>query len=769
MFGNQNTQPYSPPRPLGQDYRRSATNQQARALPLIYGRQRVGCEFISDVFDILTSDVSSGGKSHTKLGTNYYASFAVAVCHGPVNALHDLYLNGDPIFTQDTKLFEVSLTLTNNVATYQTANPHGLTTGNTVVVYNCQQAEFNGEFLITVVSPTQFQYTIPGPTIASDTATPVDGTEIYCYVKLDPIYANGQDATDFTIPDFGTATIYWGTQTQPVDAYMAGASGVQHPPYLGICYIVFRQLYLGFNQTNIQNIECVVERTPAFAGMGTPAHAVINGDCNPACIAADLCLSVVYGLACDPNDDFNAASFNAAAEQFYGEGIAFSPVLDRPNEALSTHNDILSMVDAAIVVDANGLLAIAMQRQGTIAAVNVQDANLVEFATFTPQAWSEVINQTYLNFLDRDSGWQPDFILWADNAGIYAKDRPDAQTLDKQFITNRALATQLCAIAGQVSALPKNDGKLSIAFDAGLFASLTPGNGFTFTYAHRADQSGIYRVMSRSIEDPAKPVFVVEVSVDRSYLYTTMAGEYISSEEPPPEDSPIPDLVEFVPFGNFQIVELPAALCPDSQPAIAALVARTSPSMTIAALLLGRNYTFTGVPPESFELLQTLSKFALHGVLTADFLAAAAVTAPDNALPAESADWPDPLPLTAGLQIQLDGPDLILPDVSDFDSLAGGVLLFVGNEIMAIGEQQMTAAGAYTLTVIRGAFGTTIADQHAGDVAFIIPRSSLVPIQHPHFLAANTAEFKLTLGQQSITDVVAFDLTFTGANWHFSS
>lgn len=197
--------------PLGQIPSRSATHQEGRVLPLLYGRQRVGAQFISDAFDIKIEAVSTGGKQSTRAGTNYYASFAVAVCHGPVTAFHDLYLNGDPVFSSTTKLFAVKLSMASNIATFQTQAPHNLTTGQTVTVLNADQPEFNGQFTIVVVSDTQFQYTIPGSSLPTETATPVKGKKIYCTVKLDPIYANGADSTDITIPDFGTATIYWGT------------------------------------------------------------------------------------------------------------------------------------------------------------------------------------------------------------------------------------------------------------------------------------------------------------------------------------------------------------------------------------------------------------------------------------------------------------------------------------------------------------------------------------------------------------------------------
>jgi hypothetical protein len=780
---NANPQPYQQPRPLGQDYRRSASNEMAKALALIYGRQRVGCEFISDVFDILTQAIS-GGKGAPTEGYNYYASFLVAVGHGPMLSLQDVYFNGDPVFTNNTPIYPVSLTVTynpatgENVATWQSQNPHGLTTGQTIVVYYALQDYFNGEFLITVVSPTQFQYVIPGAELNATTAAAVGGQVIYAYVKLDPIYANGADSTEFTIPDFGTATIYWGTQTQTADAYTAEASGVQHPPYLGICYIVFRQLYLGFNQTNVQNIEVVVERAPTFPGMSVPANADLNGDCNPACIAADLILSPVYGLAANPATDFDAATFDQCANQFFNENVAFSPILNRPDEVLSTLTDILSMVDAAVTLDANGLLALMMQRELNAGVTEIDDDVLVELPNFTPEDWSSVVNQTYLNYLDRDAGWQPDYVTWQDSAGIYAKERADPQSIDKDFITNRILATKLCAIAGQLAALPKQDGKLTIAFDLETFLALAPGAGIDFGSDFRPALAGNYRVTSRSMDDPSKPYFEVEVSIDRSYLYTTTAATQsyapavqggdgsIKTGQPPSPENPVPELQPIPAPTPSAIIELPECLWAaypawtnNFQLSVAVLVSRNTQATTYATLYLGRNYVFSGLPPSSYEELATITGFAMYGQLVAAVAANAAYMAIGNPPPVEG-QKPNPLPVVCGLQIQLAGVDLILPDVCDFDALANEVLLFVDQEIMSIAEANMTAEGAYTLTVIRGRFGTAIANHAAGATMWIIPLAQVKAIAHPHFALGNVAQFKLTIGLQSISDVQSFNLGF---------
>lgn len=858
MFGSSDTLPERDQRPLGQFSNRSATNEMGRVLPNVYGRQRIGCTFISEFFDIMAQEVTTGGKHSQDAGTNYYASFAVAVGHGPFDKFCDLYLNGDSVFTTNTPLYAVALSQINNVATFQTANPHGLSTGDTVDVYYAFQPEFNGEFVITVVSATQFQYTIPGSSIPSQNATAQNGYRIYALVKLDPISrvstetaygpkvtinsistsggittcatvqphglqpgniiqisgvtqggydgswtaqttpdkytftfafagsANATsgyvqllitetitaDVTTITIPDFGTADIHWGTLTQPVNEYLSTVSGVQHPPYKGICYIVFHRLFLGFNQTNCQNVEVVMERQPQFTWQSNHGHEITNadyGDCNPASIVADLLLNPRSGLGLDPNNDVDTASIDAAIEQFYSEGIGLSPITTRGDELRSQCLDVLENVDSAITLDDCGKLAVSMARTPNNPPA-VTDANLTDLPTFTPSDWSSVTNETYLTYIDQDAGWVQDYVIWKDTAAIYGKERAEPQTLERPMITHKDLAIQLAAIFGQIGALPKTTGKLQLAYSSDLFDALAPGNAFQFEYDLRPALNAIYRVTSRSLPDPAKPIFEIEVAIDRSYLYSQANGVRIGSGASQPgggsgdSGPPVPDLQPIPAASPSAIVELPLALCPNGAPAIAALVTRATQSDAFATLYLGRNYVFNGTPPASFFQLASLTGFAFTGTLTADFPAATSFVSIANPLPAQAGNV-SPFPLAAGLQIQLNGIDLILPGVSDFDALANALLLFVGDEIMSIAEADMTGSGAFSLTVIRGRFGTPIDNHSNGDTVWIIPLTSLKPLQHPHFLAGNDAQFKLTISDQDISDVAPFDVTFVGNRW----
>jgi hypothetical protein len=66
-----------------------------------------------------------------------------------------------------------SIVRTSATATVTTASAHGLSTGDSTLIAGATQAEYNGEFVVTVISPTVFTITV-----ANSPATPATGGSI---------------------------------------------------------------------------------------------------------------------------------------------------------------------------------------------------------------------------------------------------------------------------------------------------------------------------------------------------------------------------------------------------------------------------------------------------------------------------------------------------------------------------------------------------------------------------------------------------------------
>ena len=506
---------------LGLNTINTATNEQANPLPYLAGKRRFAGTFITDAFDQRTQSVVGGGKDAGKggggSGTNYYCGFAIAFCCGPADGFHDLWLNGEPVFTSNTPLVPKSLRQLNNTAKFVTSSPHGLTTGDQVIVTGADQPEFNGEFTVAVIDANSFTYIIPGTTILAEAAS----GQIKAWIVLDPVYRGAEDGLQMTIPSYGLLNWHWGTETQPVDTYLQ-VSGTNHPPYHGISGGVFQQFFLGLNQTNVQNAEVVLSRIPTAAWLANPAHANIQDEANPAVVFYDLPTHPRVGIGLTIAD-FNTADLAAAAEILYAENFGISVFVDRQDTALSLVHQILQIIDALPVLDANGLISLQLVRAPADygALTTLVDANLADIPQPSAEDWTSAFTQTRIVFPNRDAAYNNDYVEWQDFAAQEAAQKLcNPQTLNFDWLTRRDLAQTLVNAFGPAAAIPPVSGKESLLFTPALFAALRPGTLFKNNFADPtcARSNGIFRVIKRTFSDSSRPVFEIEYAADRSYL-----------------------------------------------------------------------------------------------------------------------------------------------------------------------------------------------------------------------------------------------------------
>ena len=202
-----------------------------------------------------------------------------------------------------------------------------------------------------------------------------------------------------------------------------------------------------------------------------------------------------------------------------------------------------------------------------------------------------------------------------------------------------------------------------------------------------------------------------------------------------------------------RMVKLPVEIC-DEKNALGVLAARQTTTDTFARLLLARDFAFNGEPPESFMQLCSVKWFAFHGKIAVDFLVSE---------PIRTQNKPAHLPgfhLAKDIQIQLEGVDLILPEVSDFGAVNGELLLFVRDEIMAIASAKMTARGLYSISALRGFYNSGLGDLRAGDEVFIIDSAQLPIARHSHFRAGSALRFKFAIGRRPASDCDVFSVNF---------
>jgi hypothetical protein len=516
MFGNTNNLPSEQQQPMGVQAYKASTNEQARPVPYLCGKQRFALTFISDIFDQRVVAVTQTvGKQSQTTGYNYYASFAALACIGPVDALHDIFLNGDSVYAGTVAIAAASLTHVGATATFHSTNAHGLTTGQSVLINGAEQLEYNGTFPITVTGANSFTYAISGNPVSPAT-TPNSQSYITARVHLAPVVRGvaHPDSVAITIPNFGVMRLYWGTETQTRDAYL-NSGPFQHPAYRGICYAVFEQLFLGFNQTNVQNIEVVLARYPEQSWLTAQN---INDDSSLVPFVADMLQNPRCGLGLT-DDQFDTAALLASAATLEAEGLGFSPLVSREQEITQLLASALEYVDGYPVFNEDGTMGLKLVRPPAVAPVEIVDADLIEKPSFTPEDWTAAYNETYVKFTNRWLEYKEDQVGRPDTGVRSITGWPNQQTLDRAWVTDPDVANALRLAASRSAALPPLTGKLKLHKDAALFAALAPGEPFTLNYSRRNTSNLIFRVDQRSVQDPAKPEFEITFHADRSYVY----------------------------------------------------------------------------------------------------------------------------------------------------------------------------------------------------------------------------------------------------------
>ena len=513
LAGNSGKAPAQQQKPLGTYADRMATNEQARPVPWFCGKQRLGLTFISDVFEQVATGVDqSVGKQKTRTGYNYYTSFAAVACIGTVDGLHDIFFNGEPVYASETQVVIAEVSFVGLVVTCRTSSAHTLVTGDAVIMDGISPDEYNGSFIITVTDATHFTYALPSSPSASPAST---SSSITARLVLDPVYrdVSHPDYVDIVIPGFGEMRLYWGTETQEPDEYLQ-TSGVQHPAYRGLCYVVFNRLFLGFNQTNVQNIEFVLSRNPSqsWHSLGS-----IEQESNLVTAVADAFQNPRCGLAL-PDSRFNAEELLVTGEQIRIEGVGFSPLVSRTQEARQAFTLMLEYLDAYPTLDADSKIGLKLARNDA-AVVDIDDDDMTTKPTLSTEDWSTTFDETTVKFTNRDYSYTDGASRHRDPACAQIVQEPSARTIERPWFTRQSVADAFALSLGLAGALPEITGRVKLRDTGTLFNQLVPGALFTMDYSRR-DFSGMkFRVVDRVRGSATVPEFEISFKVDRSYLF----------------------------------------------------------------------------------------------------------------------------------------------------------------------------------------------------------------------------------------------------------
>lgn len=568
---------------------------------------------------------------------------------------------------------------------------------------------------------------------------------------------------DITVAGHGQLRIYWGSDTQPIDPLVLTVRGVvpvdpdfnardkatwpknsatggqttnngdasgdenplsghydRHPAYRGQCYAVFKKWKLGRDRTQIPNIQLELIRDVPFVGGTT--------------LASDDRGVPVAGLLYDwfTDDRFGpglaeSLLVTASLSQMAIDLVDFrlSPLISTQEQFRSVIAKLLEYFDGW-VRRTGKQLEFGYWSHGNIdtsALPVISDDDFDGEPDLKPTGFGATLNEVSVQYKDRAHHFNdyPQVYRDANNRRIVGE--PRAVFLQRDWLTDSALAKKYATEFGTMHALPSQQGTVAVKRESLSSLGLLPGMRFKLN-SNTYGLSIVCRL--NEIEWPEDKSAKAKLTIEAERgLWPTL---YIAPPALKDGDFEIGPIA----IANHRILELPSSL--RTKPNVAQIVAFAQRSVVE---VVGFRVWSSG-DNTTFDTVSDRNTFAVFGKLASDY----------------SGTTSDP-DVTTGAQIYLYGVDLdLIVSQSDQARDDNELLLFVDGEIMSVGQVTALGDGLYSIFVRRAQYGTTQAAHTAGADCWFIHRDKLVIIDKANFLPGATIYFKL----QPYTELQDYDL-----------
>jgi len=475
------------------------TATEGRPIPIIFGRVNLKGPNVIWYGDLRTEKIEeevSTGLFNTKdvtVGFEYYLGIQLALCRGPVDGPLDQLIN---IRNDDSYVWGPSGP--NAEAAVQ---PSG--TGTPFLI---DVAEFFGE------------KDAPGQ----------GGLRINCEV-------------------------YSGSQTQSVDAYLAGFQSPL-PAYRGLSYIIMKGGWIG-NSPNLRNFEFEYQRIPDGLNLaGTqPGDELINGNsANPMNVVYEVLTNAEWGLNIAPIA-IDAVGFRAAAATLATEGNGFAFVWDRVQQLSDFIRQIEEQVDGVLVQEPlTGIFGFTLIRDdytpGTLPLLD--ESNIIEVQKFSRPSWNSTSNIVSVQFADARKAFKTSYAVAQDSANIDIVGSVSLSNQNFPGVNNASLANSLAWRELRLLSYPIGSGRLIVnrtEYD------LKPGDVREWSW----DRLGLVRLPIRITKINRGNLLKGQIAIDFSEdIFAAFAGTFADPPDTdwtPPDTSALPALFE-------RLFELPYVL-----------------------------------------------------------------------------------------------------------------------------------------------------------------------------------------------------------------
>jgi len=331
------------------------------------------------------------------------------------------------------------------------------------------------------------------------------------------------DYETIAVDGLGTIYLYWGSETQAIDATLLTPRGVaggstdpndsttwpenpatggapvhagmaagdpnpysghyeKHPAYRGQCYAVFKNWCLGRDRTSIQNIQLELKRGCPFFGSFIASD---DNGINPIAVLYDWLTDPRFGMGL-ADAQLNQQSFQDAFNTLEATTVRarISPMISNQDDFRQAIANLLEYYDGWI--RRNGtLLEVGVWKRGTdiVSAATLTDDDLLDDPQLEPQGWAPTVNEVTVVYKDKDHHFNDYVQTYRDPNNFRITGGPRATTLSRPWITDVNIAKSYARMVGAAMAMPFTSGTLVVKREWLSNNSLLPGVVFTYSSA----------------------------------------------------------------------------------------------------------------------------------------------------------------------------------------------------------------------------------------------------------------------------------------------
>jgi hypothetical protein len=428
------------------------------------------------------------------------------------------------------------------------------------------------------------------------------------WVGDDPVFdylldAGGvpQDVVDVTLEDLFGGTdqgggiearfrLFNGDPLQAVSAFLDNPTRIDPVSgFRGFSYVVMTDIAetggANIGESNLMReirIELQMFATVANGGLGDTLglgndHHIIGRDLNPISLHYETWINTDWGEGV-PVGNLNLASFQAAAETCFTEGIGYSQIIDGVQDVGDLRDSIEKHIDGYVGPNPiTGEIEVILSRDDYDPGTEFQaDAtNIISVSKWTRGEWTQTNNEVLLQFTNREKNYDDGYAPAQDLANLAIQGRPRSRTIRMSGVHDPSTANSIVWRFMKGFSRPMATG--TVVMDRTAYA-LRPGQIIVVTDEETQLTAIACRITKISLGDAIKNEINLDVVED---IFGTETKGFA---DPPPSDF-IPPALTVVPF-----------LVPDQ-------IAIDSPRMIIRGNdlpnTLPRLFTFVRVTPTS--------------------------------------------------------------------------------------------------------------------------------------------------------------------------